>query len=233
MEGKKAGAHIFCVSRGITVRTAVWQTLNKSIRDDAKGIALAISVVLLTVALLELLPSFGVVVPNPQLFVALAIIFAAYKGGYIGGLAGAAFGITYGVYFFALPDEWLAYTPDNGRRVIVNIIVMPVMAVLVASLRHRLAESVREQARAFIDNANAPIIGVDPSGLFRAWNAEAANITGCTLAEVRGRPLNVIWSAMRRDVRRSTRRWSGPLAFGAAKTSKLRSASKMVGSVAC
>lgn len=52
-----------------------------------------ILVVLATIIMLEVFRRMGLFVPNPQLFTALAVTYAAYCGGYTGGLTGAAIGV--------------------------------------------------------------------------------------------------------------------------------------------
>ena len=79
-------------------------------------------VVLGTVVLLEVSRRLGVLAPNPQLFTALAVTYAAYRGGYAGGLVGAAIGVGYAFYFFSSPDELFHFTAINRAKVIVNII---------------------------------------------------------------------------------------------------------------
>ena len=46
-----------------------------------------------------------------------------------------------------------------------------------------------DDLRLLIDNANAPIIGIDAHGCVNEWNNKAAEITGYTMQEVTGRYL--------------------------------------------
>jgi PAS domain-containing protein len=48
---------------------------------------------------------------------------------------------------------------------------------------------VAKELQTFIDTANAPIFGIDSSGLVNEWNNKAAEITGFPKAEVMGQNL--------------------------------------------
>ena len=48
---------------------------------------------------------------------------------------------------------------------------------------------VAQELQSFIDTANAPIFGIDASGLVNEWNNKAAEITGFTQEEVMGQYL--------------------------------------------
>jgi PAS domain S-box-containing protein len=146
-------------------------------------------VVLGTVVLLELSRQLGILVPNPQLFTALAVTYAAYTGGYAGGLAGAAIGIAYALYFFSSPDELLHFTAINRAKVFVNVITLPAIALLVSRLSHRLAASLVDRSQRFIESANAPILAVDREGRVSLWNDNLEKATGWSENDTKSRNL--------------------------------------------
>ena len=54
---------------------------------------------------------------------------------------------------------------------------------------------VAKELQTFIDTANAPIFGIDSSGLVNEWNNMAAQITGFTRDEVMGHVSVRLWAA--------------------------------------
>jgi PAS domain S-box-containing protein len=128
-------------------------------------------------------------VPNPQLFTALAITYAAYRGGYAGGLVGAAIGVAYALYFFSSPDGFFHYTANNRVKVAVNVITLPAMALLVSRLSHKLAASLHGHTERFVESANAPILGVDREGKVSVWNRSLEKATGWSERELKNRSL--------------------------------------------
>ncbi len=145
--------------------------------------------VLGTVVLLELSRLLGLSAPNPQLFTALAITYAAYRGGYAGGLAGAAIGVAYAFYFFSSPDDLFHYTATDRAKVVVNIITLPAIALLVSRLNQRLAASLHGRTERFIESANAPVLGVDRNGKVTLWNSSLEKATGWSERELKDRRL--------------------------------------------
>lgn len=148
-----------------------------------------IAVVLGTVSLLELLRQIGHAMPNPQLFTAVAVTYAAFSGGYKGGLAGAFIGVAYAFYFFSSPDGLFQYTAVNSSKVAVNAVTLPAIALMVSVLKHRLAASIHDQAQRFILAANAPILRVDRKGKISLWNRNLARLTGRSPDDLNGHSL--------------------------------------------
>lgn len=102
------------------------------------------------VAAIEIARLLDLTIPNPQLFTAVAVTFAAYVGGFRGGLLAAVIGIGYALYFFASPDTLFSYTDTNIRKVIVNIITLPSIAILVAKLNRKYNDSINNELSAFL-----------------------------------------------------------------------------------
>ena len=153
--------------------------------EGAHGIV----VVLGTVVILEILRQAGLAAPNPQLFTAVAVTYAAYVGGYGGGLIGAFIGVAYAFYFFSSPEGIFHYTPVTSKKVAVNLITLPAIALLVSNLNRRLAKSLHGRGQRFMDTANAPIMGIDKEGRIKVWNKKIAQLTGWALSELNDRQM--------------------------------------------
>ncbi len=153
-------------------------------------------IVLATVLLLELSRQLGHSAPNPQLFTAVAVTYAAFSGGYAGGLAGAFIGVGYALYFFSSPDGHFHFhfTEINSAKVVVNAITLPAIALLVSRLKHGLAASLQNQTQRFIASANAFILGVDRDGRITVWNDKVERLTGYSLDELNGQRLDELLS---------------------------------------
>jgi PAS domain S-box-containing protein len=155
-------------------------------------------VVLATVGLLEFLRFLGLAAPNPQLFTAVAVTYAAYAGGYRGGLMGAAIGVGYALYFFSSPDGLFHYTSTGLSKVVVNFITLPMIAILVSKLNAKLMASLRDQS----DQRHRLLTTVVPVGIFEAdrdgkytyVNETWSNITGISSDKAAGSGwLTALW----------------------------------------
>lgn len=151
-----------------------------------------VAVTLGTVLFLDLSRRLGFTIPNPQLFTAVAVIYAAYVGGYRGGLIGAGIGVAYAFYFFLSPDGLFLYSAEAAKKVAVNLVTLPAMALLVSRLNHRLVTSIHSHTSRFIDGANAPIFATDGNGAITVWNRKVAELTGWSKEEVKGRKLTAL-----------------------------------------
>jgi PAS domain S-box-containing protein len=131
-----------------------------------------VGVVFATVVLLEILRQLGIAAPNPQLFTALAITYAAYSGGYAGGLAGAAVGVAYALYFFSSPGDLFQYSAINRAKVIVNLITLPGIAVLVSRLNYLLSKSIRSQVDQTLQETESRLRDFAEAGVDRFWECD-------------------------------------------------------------
>ncbi|MDH3239743.1 MAG: PAS domain S-box protein [Alphaproteobacteria bacterium] len=159
--------------------------------------------VLGTIFVLELCRRAGISVPNPQLFTALAITYAAYSGGYMGGLAGAAIGVGYAFYFFSAPGELFHYTEITRAKVIVNIITLPSIAILVSHLSDKLTKNLRAQAeqalsesearfRGAFENAGVGVFIRSPDRKYREFNRTFCEMLGYSEDEIKAMRLRDI-----------------------------------------
>ncbi|MCF8502693.1 MAG: PAS domain-containing protein [Rhodospirillum sp.] len=138
---------------------------------------------------MEGLNRLGVAIPNPQLFLAVAICIAAFRGGWAGGLVAATFGVANAVYFFSLPGDLFAYSTTGLSKVVVNALTLPAIAALTATLAHRVAEGEHKRALSFFKDAEAPIILLERDGTVLSWNRGMTRLTGISAREAQARPI--------------------------------------------
>jgi PAS domain S-box-containing protein len=95
---------------------------------------------------LELLSHTPWRVPNSPAVLQMTVVLAAFSGGRATGLLAAAVAWVYTAYFFALDLSPLRYAPDDARRVVVWLVILPATALLVGTLKRRL-ETALESGR--------------------------------------------------------------------------------------
>ncbi|MGE4537801.1 MAG: ATP-binding protein [Desulfovibrio sp.] len=88
-------------------------------------------------AVLAFLAINGVVVPNPVLFLSLAIVLSAYLGGYAAGTLSVAITFLFLLYYWSKPGHFLVYAPRDVSRLAVFLMTMPAMAFLVGALEKK------------------------------------------------------------------------------------------------
>jgi two-component system, cell cycle sensor histidine kinase and response regulator CckA len=92
---------------------------------------------------IELLRSTPLAVPNPPAFLLLTVVFVAYRWNVRAALASAAIAWLYIAYFFSLPGQPFQYNAQDGRRVLVWAITIPLMTLMVAALQRRTTRAHR------------------------------------------------------------------------------------------
>ncbi|MFU2208375.1 ATP-binding protein [Solidesulfovibrio sp. C21] len=88
-------------------------------------------------AVLAFLAINGVVVPNPVLFLSLAIVLSASLGGYAAGTLSVAITFLFLLCYWSKPGHFLVYTPRDVSRLAVFLMTMPAMAFLVGALEKK------------------------------------------------------------------------------------------------
>jgi PAS domain-containing protein len=141
------------------------------------------------IVVFQMLDWAGVEIPNPQLFLAVAICLAAFRGGWIGGLAAAALATVNAAWVFSLPDAPFTYSTGGMTKVAVNLLCLPAIAALTATLVQRLARAEHDKALSFLRDAEAPIVLLTPEGAIQDWNRGMERLTGVGTREARDRPL--------------------------------------------
>ena len=105
---------------------------------------------LLVIALLVFLSAIQLTVLNPADVLLVAIAYSAFRRGVNAGLWSAFLTILYYFVFYSQPGHLFLYTLDHLSRLIVALIVSPLMAILVGTLKQRsdrAAKRLLEQSR--------------------------------------------------------------------------------------
>ncbi|WP_413208268.1 PAS domain S-box protein [Rhodospirillum sp. A1_3_36] len=160
-----------------------------SIREWVLGVRESLPTAILILAL-DGLSRMNVTIPNPQLFLALAICIAAFRGGWGGGMAAAALGVGNALYFFSLPGELFSYSTTGLSKVAVNAVTLPGIAALTATLSHRVATGEHKHALSFFRDAEAPIVLMRLDGTILSWNRGMTRLTGISVEEAKERPID-------------------------------------------
>lgn len=99
------------------------------------------------VVVLELLSGTALRIPNPHAVLILTTVLSAFRGGRRAGLLSAAITALYLAYFLWIPGQPLGYTDENLRRLVVWVVTIPVMAWMVAVMKHRADHALDEVLR--------------------------------------------------------------------------------------
>jgi signal transduction histidine kinase/FixJ family two-component response regulator len=106
------------------------------------------ALVLFLAAVMALLSSRGVIVPNPVLFFSLAIVLAAFIGGYASGVLSVVLSFAFVLVYWSRPSHLFSYDNANLTRLLIFVVTMPAMALVVGALernnRKRIAEIERK-----------------------------------------------------------------------------------------
>lgn len=91
--------------------------------------------------LVEVLRGTAFSVPNPPAFLVLAVVTSTFLGGLRSGLLSGLLAWIYISYFFSLSGEPFRYSEENLRRVMVWAGTIPLLVVLVGSLKRKAEEA--------------------------------------------------------------------------------------------
>lgn len=144
-----------------------------------------------------------IVVPNPFLFVFAAIALSAGYGGLGPGLLAIALAIL-GVNYLLIPPF---YTFKVAGLDVVRLSAFALVAVLVSSLsdaRRRAEQAARarsEQLRVTLASIGDAVIATDRAGHVTFLNGVAATLTGWSVAEAEGQPIDVVFRIINADTR--------------------------------
>ncbi len=83
-------------------------------------------------------------VPNPNVILLTVIVYLTFLGGYPSGSLSGFMVIVYSLYFFSLPNQFGSFSPENFKRVIVIILFIPVMVLIVGSLKRKYIVKTKE-----------------------------------------------------------------------------------------
>ncbi|MEZ0264343.1 MAG: PAS domain-containing protein, partial [Phycisphaerae bacterium] len=168
-----------------------------------------------TAAAVELFSRGVTFIPNPGIFLLLAIAIAGFLWGLAAAMAGVPVAIAAALYAYADPGAWMRYTPGNLVRVIVFSVAAPLAALIVGVLKARAERSLsasegryaalfqatpdavyvqQDERIAYANDAAHDLFGASPDG------PPARRLVGCPIwerihpdshARVRGRLLAV------------------------------------------
>jgi signal transduction histidine kinase/ActR/RegA family two-component response regulator len=102
------------------------------------------ALVICTCGILAWLLHQGITVPNPVLFLSLAIVLSAYLGGLPSGFLSVTLCFGFLAFYWSTPGEWFTYDHRNTLCIVVFITTMPAMALLVGILERKNRNRIRE-----------------------------------------------------------------------------------------
>ncbi len=94
--------------------------------------------------ILALFLHLGITIPNPVLFLSLAIVLSAYLGGLRSGFLSVALCFAFLLFYWSTPGKWFTYDQRNTIRLFVFISTMPAMALIVGVLERKNRNRIRE-----------------------------------------------------------------------------------------
>lgn len=106
---------------------------------------------MLTIFAVFLVNSFKI--PNPNVILLTVIVYITFLGGFPSGTLSGFIVIIYSLYFFSIPHNLGSFTPDNFKKVIVIMLFVPVMVLIVGTLKRNYdlkakeLESVNEELK--------------------------------------------------------------------------------------
>ena len=115
-------------------------------RHEALGPALLV----VGMIAIEVVARVLVRIPNPPAVLVLIVVFSAFYGGLRSGLTTAAIAWAYLAWSFSIPGQRFHYAPDDLIRVVIWAVTMPLMALMVGSLKARA----RAAERAALQESN-------------------------------------------------------------------------------
>ncbi len=160
---------------------------SKSTPSSASGLLLTVCV-LAGVEVLRM-TSFQQLDPLPIFL--LLIVYTALSGGIPAGLMSAFLTVVYSFHYFTVPGSFFQYNEQELQRLISNIVVMPVTALLVGMLKWRVDRLASGELRASEDRFKATFeqaaVGIAHVALDGRWlrvNERLCLMLGYTRAEL-------------------------------------------------
>lgn len=98
-----------------------------------------------TAITIELLSHTIFYIPVPHAVMFTAVMYAAFSGGMRIGFVSILIMIAYTLYYFAVPGQFLHYSSENLRRILVLFITAPAMVVVAGLLKKRTELLARTQ----------------------------------------------------------------------------------------
>ncbi len=102
------------------------------------------ALVLCIIAALTLFSAHGIFLPNPVLFLSLAIVLSSSLGGSFSGLASVGLTFAFLLLYWSKPGHPFSYNPGDIHRLVIFVATMPAMALLVGALESRNRKSIAD-----------------------------------------------------------------------------------------
>jgi diguanylate cyclase (GGDEF)-like protein len=83
-------------------------------------------------------------VPNPNVVLLTVIVYFTFVGGFLSGIISGTIVILYSLYFFSVPSYIFSYSRENFQKVIVIVIFIPIMIIIVGTLKRRVEMKSKE-----------------------------------------------------------------------------------------
>lgn len=105
----------------------------KNIAALIKENRLVILTLTIMLALVFIVDFFAI--PNPNVVLLTGLVYVTFLGGFRSGAISALMILIYSAYFFSTPGQPFSYSHENLNRVIVVFLFVPVMVLIVGSLK--------------------------------------------------------------------------------------------------
>lgn len=143
-------------------------------------------------------------IPNPPAILLVILVYSSFVGRLSSGLASAFIAWIYIAYFFSNPEQAFTYSEENLRRVIVWGLTIPLISLMVGTLKRRSLRSMRyqllekdyserqsrderERFHAILNSAYDAFVAMSEDGTVIEWNRQAEMTFGWTREEVMGK----------------------------------------------
>ena len=83
-------------------------------------------------------------VPNPNVILLIVIVYLTFLGGFPSGSLSGFIVIVYSLYFYSSPHYFGSFSPENLKKIIVIMIFVPVMVLIVGTLKRQYVLKTKE-----------------------------------------------------------------------------------------
>lgn len=83
-------------------------------------------------------------IPNPNVVLLTGLVYFTFLGGFPSGILSGFIIVIYSLYFFSIPNHFGSFSPGNFTKCIVIIIFVPVMVLIVGTLKKQYDSKTKE-----------------------------------------------------------------------------------------
>jgi PAS domain S-box-containing protein len=180
------------------LRPVVGETFDRPIAGSG------LAIVAVAVAFAATYLTWPLMRPTPWAFCFAAVMGCAWLGGLRPSLLATALAAVLGNIFFIEPYGALSTSRDGMIATLVFVAVSGFIGYLAAARRHSEAGERRQRRwfHAAVSSIGDAVIATDEQGLVRLMNTVAERLTGWTLAEAAGRPIEEVFRIVNEETRR-------------------------------